>query len=307
VRIFFNSNHISRTGDSPFWGILCGLILREAQARSVENQYTYGFDLVPASYFHDPGVTDELIKNYQDGQVHGIVAVGMGEYPTLREMDSTIPVVTYADYGHWRVLSNIEEAIGQGIDALAEMGCRRIAVWNPMEGTEEDSLDGKPIISRLAEIFGDRKVPFFPEFSRRPRAILESRESHEHLSFQQRGYLVAMKAFTEAGVKPDGMFLTDDMLAFGVLTAFAELGIRPGVDIQMVSMSNAGSPILFGYEDVIAFAEYDPAEMAKALFDTLDVLMAGRAPDREMTTVKAKLIKPGDRSWRDEVRRWARS
>jgi DNA-binding LacI/PurR family transcriptional regulator len=300
VRIFFNSNLISRTGLSPFWAVLSGLILSEAQQRAVTNEAVYKFDLVPASHFHDPAVTDELMQLYQEGQIHGVVAIGMGESPTIRDVDSSIPVVTYADYGHWQVGADIEHAAGLGLEALVELGCRRVALWSHMY----EDIVGKPgdsYLDALGGVLAAHGLTFYPELIHGPREFLGSDPDVNELTYPEQGYLMALKIFSNGGVKPDGLFLLDDMFAQGVLTAFRELGIKPAEDVHLVSMCNTDSPILYGYESVLTLVEHNPAELVTAMFDALDILMSGRTPGMDVMRVKARLIRPADRHRREDV------
>ena len=74
----------------------------------------------------------------------------------------------------------------------------------------------------------------------------------------------------------------------GALTACDEMGIRLGRDIQVVSHANTGSPILFGKVPPLITIEYDPADIARAIFALLDEVMG------EPYTSKQKriMIKP---------------
>lgn len=80
------------------------------------------------------------------------------------------------------------------------------------------------------------------------------------------------------------------MMAQGALTAMEKLGVRAGRDIQVVAHSNKGSTILQGYEDDITRLEYDPHDIAVAMFEVLDTLMRGETPENWQTVVAAQLV-----------------
>jgi DNA-binding LacI/PurR family transcriptional regulator len=305
VRILFNSGHIARPGKSPFWGVLSALIVSEAQKRWVESRCDYTFELIEASRFHDPAVVDELMTSYSEARVHGIMAIGMGEYTSRLPFHPDMPLVTYGDAGHWQVKSVFDDAARVGVEALAARGCKKVAVWNTVDGEEGDECDGVPIMPRVEAVVRSCGLPFYRDLSELPRSFLISRPGVLDLSYQQQGYLMALYAFTQAPERPDGLFIVDDMLAAGVLTALDKLGIEPGVDIPVGAMSNAGSPIMFGYDDRLIFAEYNTAEIVTALFDVLEALMAGVTPDPERMIIKPRLVMPGDRGESGElVRRY---
>jgi DNA-binding LacI/PurR family transcriptional regulator len=225
----------------------------------------------------------------------------MGERPLQREFDPDMPYLTYADTGPWQIRSNFEEATRLGVGALAAQGCSQIGFWHSVDGDNEDDLYGKPLMPVLDTLCRERGLTLYPDLVQMGRIFLTSYAGPADLSLQERGYLTARTVFTRPGPRPDGLFLGDDMFAEGVLTAFHELGTRPGADIRIVSICNAGSPMLFGYEDMLTLVEYDPAELAVLFFDVLDVLMARGVPDPAMLLRKPRLIPPGERSRRNEI------
>jgi hypothetical protein len=74
----------------------------------------------------------------------------------------------------------------------------------------------------------------------------------------------------------------------GAMAAMHQLGIRPGVDVHVASHANKGSALLFGYEQALIMAEFDPAEVVTAMYEMLAVLMDGGTPNRR-STVHARL------------------
>jgi DNA-binding LacI/PurR family transcriptional regulator len=300
VRIFFNANLISRAGLSPFWGMFSGLILGEAQRRAAMSQTEYRFELADPSHFHDPATVDSLIRSYREALIHGMIAVGMGEHPDHPAIDATVPVVTYADFGNWQVEADIPHGAHLGFEALVGMGARKLAIWTHF-AHDMDGPDGRSYLTALEAVVKSHALPYDPDLTHGPRTFLGGDPSVVGLTYQEQGYLMARHVFSGDGAKPDGLLLGDDMIAQGVLTALQHIGVRPGVDVRIVSTCNAGSPMLYGYEDMLAFVEYDPAKLATALFDVLHVLMSGRVPEQDQMLVKPRLFMPGERTRRAEI------
>jgi DNA-binding LacI/PurR family transcriptional regulator len=114
---------------------------------------------------------------------------------------------------------------------------------------------------------------------------------------QELGVAYVREAFGANGTQPDGLLIGDDMVTSGALVELRRRGIEVGKTVQIASNSNAGSPILFGEEANMMRIEYDPRELAEALFRTLDRLMEGK-PQPEWVQVYPRICVPGETSGR---------
>ena len=101
-------------------------------------------------------------------------------------------------------------------------------------------------------------------------------------------------AHTDRADWPDGIISSDDMLTQGALTALQRLGIAVSTDLPMITHANAGSPTLIGWTDRLARAEFDPAQLVAAMFDTIERLLRGETVPREPVLIAPRLLLPVD-------------
>jgi DNA-binding LacI/PurR family transcriptional regulator len=177
-----------------------------------------------------------------------------------------VPVVAYA--GHARCTVNFDGpgGVAMGTRALLEEGCRDIELWQ----THEEGNPPATPESDLSRAF--RRSGAGSGIVREARV-----ESGDTL--QERGFALAQEvfgpeAFSSSAPRPDGIVLSNDLMAHGALTALRKLGVSPGHDVQIATHANAGSPILLGHDDILLI-ENDPAELAAAMFNLLEGLMSG--------------------------------
>ena len=87
--------------------------------------------------------------------------------------------------------------------------------------------------------------------------------------------LIAERADTPL---PDAVLSTDDTVTRGLIAALQQAGIRPGIDIQIATTANVGSPTLELFASDLITIDYDPAIIIRAMFSVLSDLTAGRNP-----------------------------
>ncbi|GCE22135.1 substrate-binding domain-containing protein [Dictyobacter kobayashii] len=71
--------------------------------------------------------------------------------------------------------------------------------------------------------------------------------------------------------------------------AFEELGIHIGKDVQLVSLSNADSPILFGRTRNMTLLEMNSADLIRSMFTLLESLMNGEQPHEDSIYIQPRL------------------
>ncbi|PTY05315.1 hypothetical protein DB346_01740 [Verrucomicrobia bacterium LW23] len=87
------------------------------------------------------------------------------------------------------------------------------------------------------------------------------------------------RALLEAkGPRPDGLLVTNDVMARGVLQTLEAAGLRIGADIQIASHANRGSLILEQWQPSLTLMEYDGADIAEAMFAILEAQIDGSGP-----------------------------
>jgi DNA-binding LacI/PurR family transcriptional regulator len=91
---------------------------------------------------------------------------------------------------------------------------------------------------------------------------------------------------------PDGIVILNDLMTQSALATFRELGVRVNHDVTIATQSNKDSSILVGYESLLIRLEVDPAEVARALFQTLESLMQGEIPAEAKHQITPVVVQP---------------
>jgi hypothetical protein len=89
------------------------------------------------------------------------------------------------------------------------------------------------------------------------------------------GIQVAQDVFNGRCAAPDGIVITNGLMAQGGLMTLSRLGVVMNKDVLVATHANRGSAVLRSYENEIIRMEYDPAEIVQVLFDRLEAQMAG--------------------------------
>jgi LacI family transcriptional regulator len=102
----------------------------------------------------------------------------------------------------------------------------------------------------------------------------------------------AMRRLWELPTRPDGLVITDDVLATGAIIALLELGVRIPGDLFVVTFSNKGAYRLFPQSLVQLQMDVDAwvARAAQMLFDRLE----GRRLPRRRVPLPFTLIETSD-------------
>jgi DNA-binding LacI/PurR family transcriptional regulator len=103
------------------------------------------------------------------------------------------------------------------------------------------------------------------------------------------GIQMAQDVFCHRKVRPDGIIVTNDLMAQGVLMTLPKLGVVLNKDVVIATHANRGSAVLHGYEDEIIRMEYDPAEIVEVLFEMLETQMEGESVAVEQVLIRPKL------------------
>lgn len=254
-----------RAAHSPFWDLL--IAHSERRAAQKREEFSFHFEAGAAGGSGAPSTCEEssLRRAVAARRVQGVISVGLDEKTVGWLEGEGVPVVAYA--GHARCTVSFNGGIAMGTRALVEAGCRNIELWLPPG--DEDSPPHLPENDLGAAL---RRAGVSGGIVREAR--LESGDTP-----QEQGFALAQEVFgpqssSSSEPRPDGLVLSNDLLAHGVLTALRKLGVRPGRDVQIATHANAGSPILLGHDDILLI-ENDPAELAAAMFNLLEGLMSG--------------------------------
>lgn len=91
------------------------------------------------------------------------------------------------------------------------------------------------------------------------------------------------------GRGPDGLIITDDIVARAALPVLREGGLKAGQDLIVCTHANKGSIVLSEWMTDIHLLEVDPEELVSAMFGLLEGLMAGESMDR-LARVRPHLV-----------------
>ena len=226
-------------------------------------------------------------------KVDGSILIGFDTHYTEKTSVLHIPHVAYAGVGDYMVVADDRGAVNMAEQALTRRGCKNIAYWVPSRPDFDSPVSRYPA-SASPQSLEESVKHYWSALKGVPLhkmryASLPPVMGRAPYTYQEQGYLLAKEVFSaNSANRPDGIYILDDMMTSGALTACDEMGIRLGRDIQVVSHANTGSPILFGKVPPLITIEYDPADIARAIFALLDEVMG------EPYTSKQKriMIKP---------------
>jgi DNA-binding LacI/PurR family transcriptional regulator len=283
---------------SPFWGMLWGLLAKEAQRRAAFREEECHFHIVSSEPIKDAPLPLAVADAIESGFVDGALAVVNSSEIISWIDERDIPVVSYAGTARWRVRTPPDELIRMGVASLADAGCSAIGLWSSapryigMDPEEEAGRAGM-ILDVFQSALADRGLPLCPEFVMDYRLIAASEGEPTSLSGQEQGYESALKLFgAPGGARPDSLLIMDDMMADGAIAGMEKLGMKIGEDIKIATQANVGSTALFGHKDRLILMEHDPAEIARAMFELLDDAMSGASQPESVVFVTPKVRLP---------------
>ena len=291
IYALINASLVDQYGVSPFWGMLWAKLVRESQKRAAHKNEEIHFQLVASGPELMNALPPDFAQLLDSGRIDGLMTIGMGLTDALLTIPSSFPMISFAGLGHWFVATENGRVVGEAVRRLAALGCRRIGLFNPSlewvpdRLTERFDFDPTAAFRAALEQSGlEYKLDLHFEGGLSVEEILRVGPSNltpPVAGHQQQGYATAMQVFQDKRASwPDGLVITDDMMTLGVLGAMRKLGIQPGHDIKIASHSNAGSPVLFGWEEDLILWQADPAEIARAIYMQLDTLMSGEKTEQ---------------------------
>lgn len=289
VVLLFNPDFLQgEAGGSPFWYQFLQQIWHQSRQRGENFALHFVEKAMPAvrksrrplkiASYTPIGMGDILAADVRSGRIHGVLGAGqpacIGEW--LRECG--VPYVAFAGYARHQVALDTPLGIQLGVEALASRGCRRIGFWT--SDRAEGDNETHPVYRRTLAALGLRYDPAL---------VLGGDVMPGGISQIAMGEWAARTVFgspAESAAppfpRPDGVLCGSDTLARGALPALLQLGIRPGIDLPFATPTNAGSPLLFGFEDHLIRLEMDPVRLVSEMYGLLDALLENRAPAEEL-------------------------
>lgn len=273
---FASSNH------SPFWEMLLEGLRERAAVDGDAFEYHF------ARPDELSGLDESLIARLNEGRVDGVLGIGLNEKIACF-LEERVPYVTFAGWSNHMVGIDWKVATRLAVQALSEKGCRRIGAWLSLPVGRPYELRTVHMRERVAfrGALHRSDLPFDASLWRNCSDLVAQRNSA--FSSQEQGYALAHAIWHEKEGKPDGVLIFDDMMARGALTALTALGVRPGEDVQVATLSNRNSDVLLGYEKCVIRVEAAPSELVDLMFDQLNALMQGQKVPRVSVNIKPKL------------------
>ena len=291
ICILLESAWLSSTGASPFWGMLWGLLAQEARRRArVKNEY-HIFNMVVNAVEQDTALPEDVVLMIEAGRIHAVLAIGLNEEVGNWLKQQQVPCITFGVYSKHMVLLDEQTLVELAVQNLAEQGCRKIALW-AISGDQRvtEGTTHRVHNPYFPTVLAKHGLPFRPGLM---RDYLSPPLSTTPVPYQEQGYLLAMDVFGDPDTtKPDGIFITNDMMTDGVLAAFRVLGIRPGEDAKIATHGNVGSMMSFNHIPGLTVVEFDPQEIVLAMFEMLDAVLADQTADEIQVHIKPNFRRP---------------
>lgn len=289
-------------GGAPFWKLLVQHARNRANEKSED--FALHFTRSEGAYYSDaPLLSEPLEKEIRAGHVYGILGVGLNIATGQWIEAQRIPFVAFAGYGTCMVGFDMLASVRMGVEALAARGCRRIGYWSPVTGHASEcrkSVLCNPTIMAFQTTLQALDLPFEPELVHTnaylcPEEVTAETKAWPVPSLQEQGNMVAGEVFgpeSDPRQRPDGIVCTDDCMMQGALPQLIRLGVPIGSEVQMATHTNAGSPVLYGYEDLLIRMEADPERLIREMYARLEAQLEGRMPEAPQLRIPPTLYTP---------------
>jgi DNA-binding LacI/PurR family transcriptional regulator/transposase-like protein len=291
VCLLCDSSYFRGAAVSPFWNML----LDEAHRRVGSNE-NFRLHFVD-SYLQGSPLAEELGEALRAGRVHGLIGIGIAEDAMehiVEHYAPDLPFVCFAGPGPWEVHMDMEELISEGVRQLAMHGCQKIGLWmpaTPLRAVEEIIGGFFTMVHRFRNEIEALGLEFNGRYVHCDVNIgAANDQKYPDISHQEQGYKAAHKVFGGKSRKPDGIVILDDLMTRGALVALRNKGVQPGKDVQIATHCNRGSEVLLGHEKEVIRLEFNPVDVARAMFETLSLLMQGEKPAQRVTLVTPHVV-----------------
>ena len=240
------------------------MLFEFAQQRAITHNERFSLHTLPAPKQESSRMAEVLGVSGTRQSVSGVLGLGLGETDCQWLEAQSIPYVAFGSVGVpdvRMVALELYEHVRDALDVLHSRGCERIACWTErppeawfLEGLLKHGVD-------LNHYESLQKTP--------PRGV----------SPQEWGFEIAMARFRRPRAEwPDGLWVETDHMAHGVLTALTRLNIEVGNEVQVAVPTNAGSRVLWSYENRLIRLEIDPKEIIEEMYASLELQIQGQAP-----------------------------
>ena len=258
IGLVFGSNPFA-AGASPF----CQLLVEGCQKRALSHNENFSYFLdIPQHLSPEPQpVHADLAEALAKKRLDGILLAmrnSVEQETWLRQQG--MPVVSFAGgvvkpYQPGTIGFDVEELTSLAVKSLVHRGCRQLALVSVRRAdvpAYEKAMQAMGLSLRSSQVINIQYLP--------------SGQSREQAGRQ------ALEQILAAG-PCDGVVVTDDMFAVGVIAAARQQNLVVGRDILIATHANRGSVTLQPSEDFLIRVEVDPGEIVEAMFGFLEQLM----------------------------------
>lgn len=271
-------NDIFSQGASAFGS----LILKHCAKRAVEHNERFSFFLDAPAF---NGVVDgaqipahqDLSDALKQGKIDGIILMARNSVKQEVWLRSQGVPVASAEARRGAFANNpgvvcfdYQCLIRKGLRKLNQAGCRTTGLIAPLREHEEMF---RSAVEEYAMSVKENCIITPPTEEPVPQDEQQDfREESARKFLSQSGW---GNGGDSNGHLPDGLLITDDVMASAILPILSSCGVRIGQDLKICSHANKGSETLANWESRIIRVEFDPEDMAAALFDVLEAAMGG--------------------------------
>ncbi len=273
IALVCDSHFLRAAGHSPFWDLL----LEAAQHRARAGGERFELHLAASGGDLGAPLQRGLTRDIKDRALDGLIGVGLYEEAVRWIEAQGVPFVSIFGPTFSARSASVnfdkERFLALGITQLAAQGCKRVALWEVQPvGRDERFLQNYAEEARTFERLAHEQGMMVT-----PPAPLSPESSASTSRHEQSVSLAAPFAASRADW-PDGVLISDDVLAHAALMQLRQMGVCVGKDVQIVTHANAGGQVLAGHGVPLTLLEYHPSETVEAAFSALEALLRTGQP-----------------------------
>lgn len=257
-----------------------GQLLRNCANRAAEHHEYFSFFLdlpVMTGLMNGTEVPahQDLSDALKNGRLNGLILVGRNSIEQEKWLRSQgVPVASAeARLGAVSKVPGIvcfdyEQLILQGLERLKRAGCQQVGLLAVLQEHVEMFRRG---LQKLGLSTSENWIYSPP--TEEPIAHDERKAFHTHIANE---FLTRNGWGKSKNSLPEGLLITDDHMTAEVCSVLAQRKVTLGEDLIICSQANKGASTLDKLN--VLKVEFDPQDMAAALFDVLEMLMDGDTP-----------------------------
>lgn len=259
---------------SPFWS----MILQSFDERTRER------NLVARAYLDIPrasaglGAHDQLVEDLEEHRLDGVLLLSprsdQDHAGQLRA--GGLPLVVFGGdpRADWSVNLNWGVFFARAAEGLARLRCRRLGLMG--------SPGSIPALRRAMARVGLRDLAIDDWSYETWASAIPGAGTRETCASRLAERMAGPNADAPL---PDVLLSLDDTMTRGAITALYRTGRRPGRDVAIISIANAGSPVLEPFAADITTVDFVPRDCAVACVAMLEALVDGRTPPKNPALV----------------------